>query len=322
MALASVLVATPSAQSQQLGPAERQAYEEYQRLAPHRAFAVTPDGRGFGYATGHAGPDPGSAVESAITTCRNYGHRTCNVYAVNNVVLHGRPWERAAPPVLPTIGRLRPENFWANAGPRAAAGLIVWSHGYAKGTDSEFHAPQGEVAYFTLEGFDLYRFDRKVILDWHSDAVDLATAVRQARALGYRRIVLAGQSAGAWVSLAAAARGAPVEGVISVSAAHHGEVKSMRDPDFARSEWRKLVTGIQRGPRVLLVQFAGDAFDVGGRMAVARETFDRSTVDAVIIDQPHGFTGHFAGAESAFARTFGTCIHAFIEHGQRRAPCT
>ena len=77
-------------------------------------------------------------------------------------------------------------------------------------------------------GYDLYRFDREWIVDWAGDATALADAVRKARELGYRRVVLAGQSAGAWVSLAALARGAPVDGVVSIAAAHHGEVSKMR----------------------------------------------------------------------------------------------
>lgn len=319
VALAGTLAGWPAAA--QLSAGTERAYETFLRLPPHRAFAVTTDGRGYGYVAGLAGPDPAAAVDKAMTSCRDVSHRACAAYAVNNVALHGLPWQGAAPTALPTIGRLRPESFWANRGPRAAAGLIVWSHGYARGTDSEFHAPQGEVTYFTLQGYDLYRFDRKVILDWRRDAADLADAVREARAMGYRHVVLAGQSAGAWVSLAAAARSAPVDGVISVSAAHHGEVKDMRDPGFARSEWQKLVDGLRHGPRFVLVQFANDPFDVGGRMKIAAAAFVESGVQALIIDHPHGFEGHHAGAEAAFPQKFGACIDAFIETGARQQPC-
>jgi pimeloyl-ACP methyl ester carboxylesterase len=66
-----------------------------------------------------------------------------------------------------------------------------------------------------------HRAEREWIRDWPGDATQLAEATRQARALGYRRVVLAGQSAGAWMSMAATFRGAPVDGVISVAAAHH-----------------------------------------------------------------------------------------------------
>jgi pimeloyl-ACP methyl ester carboxylesterase len=304
----------------QLNPSAEHEFERFERLPPHRAFVVAGDGRVY-YWSRVSGADPANAVADALKSCAEGHNRSCSLYAVNNVVLHGRAWHQVFSPPLPDIGRLRPEAYWLNRGPHAAAGLMVWSHGYKSGTDSSFNAPQGEVTNFTAQGFDLYRFDRPVIVDWHRDAADLAAAVHIARGMGYRRVVLAGQSAGAWVSLAALARGAPVDGVISISAAHHGEVKNMRDTGFARSEWRKLVESISPGPRLVLVQFAEDTFDVGGRMEVAHDAFARSGVQAMIINHPAGFEGHYAGAVPAFPLKFGTCIDAYIQTGSRQAPC-
>lgn len=84
---------------------------------------------------------------------------------------------------MPAIGRLRPQPFWDNKGPRVAAGLIVSSHGYMSGRDGTNQAPQGRVANVTRQGYDLYRFDREWIRDWAGDATRLAEAVRQARAM-------------------------------------------------------------------------------------------------------------------------------------------
>jgi pimeloyl-ACP methyl ester carboxylesterase len=140
--------------------------------------------------------------------------------------------------------------------------------------------------------------------------------------MGYRRIVLAGQSAGAWVSLAAALRSALVDGVISISAAHHGTVEKMTDPTRARSEWQNLMSGLKAGPRFVVVNFAEDAYDVGGRMPDARRAFAASGVQAVIIDDPPGFKGHGAGSDFNFALKFGACIEKFIESGTRQAPCS
>jgi pimeloyl-ACP methyl ester carboxylesterase len=145
--------------------------------------------------------------------------------------------------------------------------------------------------------------------------------VAKARQLGYRRVLLAGQSAGAWVSLAALQRGAPVDGVISISAAHHGEVKDMRDVSIARSEWQQIVKGIKPGPRIAVVNFTGDTYDVGGRMGDASAAFAASGVQAVVISDPAGFKGHGAGYDNGFARKFGPCIAGFIESGTKQPPC-
>jgi pimeloyl-ACP methyl ester carboxylesterase len=318
MALAVALAAAPA--SAQLGADAQKTYDDYQRLGPHRALALGADGKAY-IRAGSSGADPGRAVEAALKSCEERSKSKCSLYAVNNIVLNGRDWKAAPPPLLPAIGRLRPQPYWENKGPQAAAGLIVWSHGYMSGKDSTVNAPQGQVASFTREGYDLYRFDREWIRDWPGDATALVEAVKQAKAMGYRRVVLAGQSAGAWVSMAAVFRGAPADGVISVAAAHHGQVKDMRDVSVARSEWQQIVRGIKPGPRLVVVNFVGDDYDVGGRMDDARAAFAASGVQALVISDPASFKGHGAANDNAFPRKFGACIHAFIETGARQPPC-
>jgi pimeloyl-ACP methyl ester carboxylesterase len=318
-AVFSIAITTPV--SAQLSAEAQRSFETYQLAAPHRVFMLGADGKPYIWQRA-PGSDPSSAVESGRKSCEDRSKSKCTLYAVNNVVLNGRDWKAAAPPPLPDIGRLHPEPYWDNKGPQRAAGLIVWSHGYFAGINATTSPPQGQVTNFTMNGYDLYRFDRQWINDWPGDATALADAVRKAKALGYRRVILAGQSAGAWVSLAATMRGAPVDGVISVSAAHHGEVKNMTDVSRARSEWQQVVRGIKPGPRLVVVNFVNDAYDVGGRMDDARAAFAASGVDAVVISNPPGFAGHGAAGDGSFAHKFGHCIYGFIETGARQAPCS
>ena len=320
IAVALVLAGSTAAAQAQLGAAAQQTYAEFEKLGPHRSFYVAANGSGYLWA-GASGADPGGAVDGGLKNCEDRSKSKCSLYAVNNVVVAGRDWKSAAPPLLPAIGRLRPQPYWANKGPQAAAGLIVWSHGYMQGRNATASSPQGQVGNFTAAGYDLYRFDREWIRDWPGDATALADSVRQAKTMGYRRVVPAGQSAGAWVSMAATMRGAPVDGVISVAAAHHGVVKDMTDISRARTEWRQIVQGIKPGPRVVVVNFANDDYDVGGRMDDARAAFAASGVQAVVISDPDGFKGHGAASGNAFPRKFGACIQAFIEQGTRQGPC-
>ena len=306
--------------SAQLSADAQKAFTNYQHLAPHRAFVLSGDGKTYDWA-GASGADPSGAVANALKRCEEHSKSGCSLYAVNNVVLNGRDWKAAAPPVAPAIGRLRPEFYWDNKGPHAAAGLIVWSHGYLPGHDSTASAPQGEVAWFTEQGYDLYRFDREWIHDIQADAADLVAAVRQAKAMGYRRVILAGQSNGAWTTLEAIRLGAPADGVISVSAAHHGQVKDMRDVSIARADWQKLVRDLKPGPRVFLVIFKDDAFDVGGRTGDVIDAFAKSGVESIVEAYPPGFSGHDAANARGFGEKYGACIRAFIETGARQPPC-
>jgi pimeloyl-ACP methyl ester carboxylesterase len=315
-----LLARSAELRAQPLSGDAARSYADYQQFGPQRAFVVAADGKGYWW-PGSSGADPSRAVDAALKACKDKSNSQCSVYAVNDVVLNGRDWKSAAPAPSPIIGRLRGQPWWENKGPQSATGLIVWSHGYRSGSDSTSSAPQPWIGRFTASGYDLYRFDREWIRNWPGDATQLVDAVRQAKAMGYRRVVLAGQSAGGWVSLAATMRGAPVDGVIAISAAHHGEVKDMRDPSVARSEWQQIVRGIKAGPRLVVVNFAGDAYDVGGRMDDAAAAFGQSGVQAEIISNPPGFTGHRAGSDLAFARKYGPCVQAFIEQGVRQPPC-
>ena len=71
-------------------------YDDFERLAPHRAFALAADGKGYLW-TGANGADPGAAVTSVLKTCEERSKSKCTLYAVNNVVLNGRDWKTAAP---------------------------------------------------------------------------------------------------------------------------------------------------------------------------------------------------------------------------------
>jgi hypothetical protein len=320
LAVAALAIST-CAHAQQLSPGAERDFAEYEKFSPHKAFALSPDGKTHSWQAGRSGADPSSAIEIALKRCSERSQITCQLYAVNNIVLNGRDWKTAASPLLPEIGRLRPQPWWLNRGPQSAAGLIVWSHGYLQGTDSTNTAPQPYVGPFTNAGYDLYRFDRKWIHDQPGDATAFANAVRQAKSMGYRRIILSGQSNGAWQSLAAVARGAPADGVISMAAALNKEITPQLDVSVLRSDWQQLTRNIKTSARLVVVNFAGDTRDVGGRMEDARRAFSAARIDALVLDAPEGFKGHDAANESGFARKYGPCIKAFIETEVRRPPC-
>jgi pimeloyl-ACP methyl ester carboxylesterase len=317
LAIFLILLTVPAA-AQTLSAAGQRSYADYKGLPPQKAFAVGADGSGHTWSRA-SGVDPTRAVEQAMSNCENKTKGKCALYAVNNIELAGRDWKSVAPPAGPAIGRLRSQPYWQIKGPQAADGLVVWSHGYRSGADATGNPPQPHVGRFS--GYDLYRFDREWIRDWPGDATALADAVRQAKSMGYKRVVLAGQSAGGWASLAATMRGAPADGVIAVASAHHGETKDMRDVSIARSEWQTIIKGIKPGPRLVVVNFTGDTYDVGGRMDDAKAAFTANGVDAIVLAEPAGFKGHSAGNNSDFGRKFGACMKAFVETGARQAPC-
>jgi hypothetical protein len=155
-------VATGQPAATSLDASAARLFADFQLFGPQRAFVVSADGRGFWWA-GSNGADPGRAIESALKACQDKTGGKCTVFAVNDILLNGREWKAATPPASPPIGRLRGQPWWENKGPQAAAGVIVWSHGYRSGSDSTSSAPQPWIGRFAASGYDLYRFDREWI---------------------------------------------------------------------------------------------------------------------------------------------------------------
>ncbi len=82
----------------------------------------------------------------------------------------------------------------------------------------------------------------------------------------------------------------------------------MKDRTRARSDWQHVIEGLKPGAKLVLVNFADDADEVGGRMNDAHSIFARSGIDAMIVDLLAGFTGHGPDGTLAFARKFRPCL--------------
>jgi pimeloyl-ACP methyl ester carboxylesterase len=164
-------------------------------------------------------------------------------------------------------------------------------------------------------GHDVFRLERAPQGDTVAAGVAAVVAsTRDLRTRGYRRVVLAGQSAGGWISLAAVAS-APglAEAVIATAPAAYGS----RTADPARAERNRdellRILGSVRDTRVMLFFFDGDDFDPGGRGEAVAALLASRRVPHVLVDRPPSFRGHGIGLTSGFARRYGGCIVAFVE---------
>jgi dienelactone hydrolase len=198
-------------------------------------------------------------------------------------------------------------------GPRQARGAVIWSHGRSLREDSLVPTPP-YIAVLRQAGWDTYRFNRMRQGDTLAESSQaLVDAVGALKRQGYGRVVLAGQSFGAFLSLMAADASSEVDGVIATAPAAFGNFGGYYD------SWRKnasrlypLLQQLQGHVRILLFFFHGDDFDPGGRGERSHEILAASHVNHLVVDQPAAFTGHVAAATPAFAEHFGRCIADFI----------
>lgn len=216
------------------------------------------------------------------------------------------------------IGDLVPDSHADILGPQHAKGLFIWSHGVVSGGDTSHSPTQFWASGFNDEGYDIYRFERRYP-DLKNDGSKLRDAALKARAMGYNKVILGGQSAGAWASLEAAALGAPVDGVIAMAPAIDGVISKLRDPSVATANWQTLVDRLPVGIPIAIFLFAHDDYDVGGRATYARS--HRGARNLLVIDKVPEESGHHTANSLGFAMTYGDCLHDWIAKGERNRAC-
>jgi hypothetical protein len=302
-----------------LPPEGRDDYARFLMQATPRAFALSPDGT-WGWAA--AQPDMAATEARALTLCAQWGGRACRLYARDlAVVWNGEPNRPGAPPArMLASGQgwsLMPDRRFFWQGPKAARGVYVWAHGRAAGgQDSRGGQPQPHVRVFNNAGWDVVRFDRDPATDETDPAAAwLRGALQVLRAQGYDRVVVGGQSRGAWNALQALQEPGLADAVVAVAPAAHG-ARGSPAWAWALDDLRRVVAQA-RSPaaRVAVVTFAEDEFDPdpAGRAAIFRSLAAPQVGALLFLDRPAEVSGHGGGADSRFALRYGACLLEFVE---------
>lgn len=244
---------------------------------------------------------------------------------------HSAPWRRwRALAILiaavVTLGALRPATADAfslvpaypaepDLGPAAAKGAVIWNHGvnFLYGTEAS-EAPLPEfLVLFREAGWDVFRLLRpRMSEEPNSSSDEVAATAHRLKQQGYARIVLAGQSGGAWLSLMAAGKSQDIDAVIANAPAWYGTDR----PTYFKNSVFLLdyIDDIRRG-RIMIGYFNDDPYDPGGRAAKSDALLAAHGVPHLVLDRPDGFSGHFSGNTALFARRFGTCLLAVAGDG-------
>ncbi len=287
---------------------------QYRGTVPGSAFALAnlPGGRTpWQYIGGQ--PDGATAGQMALERCNRNAAGACRILATDGTV-PGQPPFR--PDTTTTIGALRASPLHFRHGPARAQGVLVFGHGVSGQREDLRNSPaQGWVSAFNDAGFDIFRFDRHPNADdLPRSQAQLVAAVPLLRAAGYRQVILAGQSRGAWQSLGAAAQ-VPVEAVIAVAPARHGAWNASNSQSAALDDWRALVAALPADrTRVATVLILGDDFDAdpANRLSRMADAARRRTAPTLAI-QPaaEAIRGHGGGSGTAFTQAWSACLLAF-----------
>ena len=199
-------------------------------------------------------------------------------------------------------------------GPQKALGVVVWNHGRSLDAEDYKSPTPPYLRVLRDTGWDVMRFDRLRDGDTlDSSSRRLAEIAAQLKQRGYRRIVLAGQSFGAFLALMAADDSSAVDAVVATAPAAFGDFQEYYDT------WRLNATRLYpllehlKRARVMLFFFHGDDFDPGGRGEAARSILSQRRAGFAVVDQPAYLTGHWISSSGAFLRRFGDCIREFAD---------
>ena len=201
-------------------------------------------------------------------------------------------------------------------GPQKAQGAVIWNHGtstYYAALDSSKSSIPSFVSLLRDDHWDVFRLDRPPAGESPNTSTEaLLAAVGQLKTEGYRRIVLMGQSAGAWIALIAAGKSPDIYAVIATAPAYYGVDR----PRFTMnaSALYDYLDDIKTA-RIMITFFTDDPFDPGGRGAKADAILGRHGVPHLIVDRPDGLNGHGASSSALFYHRFGRCLRAMVGDG-------
>lgn len=197
--------------------------------------------------------------------------------------------------------------------PALASGAVIWSHGRSVNSEDSRSPTPPYIEDFRRQGWDAFRLNRMRASDsLEAGSAALAHEAHRLKLAGYRRVVLAGQSFGAFISLMAADESDDVDAVIATAPAAFGAIHEPHA--HYRLNASELYPLLQRlhHARVVLVYFQGDDFDPGGRGPRSQEILSEGHIPHLVIDQPPTLSTHWAASTRQFAAEFAPCITDFV----------
>lgn len=252
-------------------------------------------------------------VTRALRKCPDFGGwltRHCKAYlAAAMTAIAIVPAAQAAQPLI-TLAPAQEQTTLR--GPARAEGAVIWSHGRSIEVEDSLAPTPEYIAEMRKAGWDTFRLNRLRDGDTlPASGAALARSAEQFKAAGYRRVVLAGQSFGAFISLIAAGRSDAVDAVIGTAPAAYGNFDESYDTfRLNATKLYELLESV-RHARVALAFFHGDEFDPGGRGERAADILARRDLPYLVIDQPARLVSHWAASSHAFTTRYADCLVSF-----------
>ncbi len=199
-------------------------------------------------------------------------------------------------------------------GPEKAQGIVIWNHGIS-GTNVQYAAPAAlTLRLLQARGWDAVKLNRHNLGEGDtqrslSRSVDRTLEeVKFQRKLGYRKVVVAGQSFGGWISLETAETSGDVFAVVAMApGVRHGGAGSLDVSITDRLlQWAK-------GERLAVIFPKDDVlFGKVTRGESALRALAGRKKPYLVLDETSGLVGHGGGTGGNFALRYGMCLVEFL----------
>lgn len=201
-------------------------------------------------------------------------------------------------------------------GPDRGAGIVIWNHGISGSIQSWMAPAPPAFRLLQSRGWDV------IMLKRHHLAENMAgdrlyrvvqrtlQEVAAARKLGYRRVVLAGQSFGGYVSLEAV--DTSPDSVDAAVALAPGVRSSSADGRLDASITDRILQRAKVGRMALVFPKDDALFGYLVRGESAQAILSRRPLPYLLLDETSGISGHGGGVSGRFALRYGLCLADFL----------
>jgi pimeloyl-ACP methyl ester carboxylesterase len=198
--------------------------------------------------------------------------------------------------------------------------VVVWNHGRTQGGE-DWSA--SIMPFYTNKlkdlGCDMYRLNRLSAFDNPPalSANALANVANKLHGAGYEKVILAGQSWGALISVIAAGISRNVYAVIATAPAAFGPRTNNPNDGWPQnsSVLYSYLWATNPQTRMFLFFPKDDAFDpLDGRGKNVQDILAQRNIASVVVNYPPNFPGgHNIAVSQNFADRFGICIQDFVQ---------
>jgi len=198
-------------------------------------------------------------------------------------------------------------------GPERATGAVIWNHGISGTTQSWMAPAPPTLRLLQARGWDVLMLKRHHAAEASNTlyrtvqrTLDEAKALKKA---GYRKVALAGQSFGGYVTLEAVDTSPDIDAAIALAPGVRS-ISAAGGLDAAVTD--RILQSAKVGRLALVFPKNDDVFGYQVRGARAQSILSGRSLPYLLLDETADITGHGGGVTGRFALRYGPCLVDFL----------